>query len=507
MIGITNYYTTIENQNIQRKNLPSALQKGWDYVNQVTKKGKDIEIYKSSQIVKRTIDLYFEKLQAFLKSKRKPAKESKQAKTSVKTEPDKKPISIKSKKSNVPSKSPVETPKAVVRKVNTSFVEKLSFEIRLIKRFLNLHEKAKTKNQIRLFLNYLQRAITEKEVRKTSQYAEDAMEIQKRLINLLDRFGKEKIIQVVIPSKLRARYLSILGKQTELQSVKFIKSYISLQGKAVPTIKAKKLHNKIARKINAGSLTKKDRYWDEIESIVTNLRGFIKTNPVGGELRVESKTLNGLNGIVQGSNFNISLNGPEVSQKRENVIMNSMDIMKLNFEKLGFTGKWLKLIGNPSKDFTVMVYGKPKMGKSYLSVDFAGYLARNHGTVLYVAKEEGIDDTLQEKLKDTKVAHPDLFVSDFLPEDISKFDFIFLDSVTKMGLSPDDLESLKSKYPDKAFIYIFQSTKGGNFRGNNEFQHDVDVVIEVPELGKAVQFGRFNQGGTMDIFGSEAASN
>lgn len=500
MIAINNYYQTIESQSIQRKNLPSALQKGWDYVNQVTKKGKDIEVYKSSEIVKRTINLYFEKLQAFLNTKRKPANEKKPAEPSVKTIADKKDIIISSKKFSTSSKTKAESPKAVVRKVNTSFVEKLSFEIRLIKRFLNLHEKAKTKNQIRLFLNYLQRAISEKEVRKTSQYADDVMEIQKRLINLLDRFGKEQIIQVVVPSKLRARYLSIIGKQTELQSVKFIKDYISLQGKAVSTAKAKKLHNRIGRKVNVGSLTDKDRYWNEIESIINNLKIFIKTNPIGGELKVESKTLNGLEGIVRGSNFSNSFNGPEITPKKENIIMNSMDIVNLSFEKLGFTGKWLDLIGNPSKDFTAMVYGKPKMGKSYLSVDFAGYLARNHGTVLYIAKEEGIDDTLQEKLKDTKVAHQDLFVSDFLPEDLSKFDFVFLDSVTKMGLSPNDLEDLKAQYPDKAFIYIFQSTKGGNFRGSNGFQHDVDVVIEVPEIGKAVQYGRFNQGGEMDIF-------
>jgi predicted ATP-dependent serine protease len=43
-------------------------------------------------------------------------------------------------------------------------------------------------------------------------------------------------------------------------------------------------------------------------------------------------------------------------------------------------------------------------------------------------------------------------------------------------------------------------TKAGQFRGGNEAQHDVDVVIELPEKGKAVQFGRFNQGGEMGIF-------
>ncbi|MCB0538156.1 MAG: hypothetical protein KDE33_11605 [Bacteroidetes bacterium] len=38
----------------------------------------------------------------------------------------------------------------------------------------------------------------------------------------------------------------------------------------------------------------------------------------------------------------------------------------------------------------------------------------------------------------------------------------------------------------KVGIYVFQTTKEGNFRGANAFQHDVDVVIELPE--KAVPY-------------------
>jgi len=91
-------------------------------------------------------------------------------------------------------------------------------------------------------------------------------------------------------------------------------------------------------------------------------------------------------------------------------------------------------------------------------------------------------------------------VSDFLPDDLSEYDFIILDSVNRMGLSPEDLQELKAKNAGKSFIFIFQTTKEGKFRGGNEFQHDVDVVIEVPEQGKAIQFGRFNQGGEIDIF-------
>ena len=182
-------------------------------------------------------------------------------------------------------------------------------------------------------------------------------------------------------------------------------------------------------------------------------------------------------------------------------VMNSMDFARLHFDTLGFTGKWKELIGDPCEGFTAMVYGKPKMGKSYLCIDLAGYLARHHGDTLYVAKEEKLDATLQKKLSDQDVKHPSLFVSDHLPDDLSPYTFIFLDSVNKLGLTPADLDELKARNPGKSFIYIFQTTKEGNFRGANAFQHDVDVVIELPEKGHAVQFGRFNQGGEMRVFG------
>jgi predicted ATP-dependent serine protease len=62
------------------------------------------------------------------------------------------------------------------------------------------------------------------------------------------------------------------------------------------------------------------------------------------------------------------------------------------------------------------------------------------------------------------------------------------------------LTALKQKYPNKCFIFIFQTTKEGNFRGANSFQHDVDVVIELPERGKVVQMGRFNQGSEIRVW-------
>ena len=40
----------------------------------------------------------------------------------------------------------------------------------------------------------------------------------------------------------------------------------------------------------------------------------------------------------------------------------------------------------------------------------------------------------------------------------------------------------------------------GNFRGANTFQHDVDVVIEVPEQGKGSTNGKVQSGGEINIF-------
>ena len=197
------------------------------------------------------------------------------------------------------------------------------------------------------------------------------------------------------------------------------------------------------------------------------------------------------------------LSGQE--QKTAPRVMNSLDFVKMEFKGLGFKDKWRDFIGDPSKGFTAMVFGKPKFGKSYLCIEFAGYLARNHGKVLYVAREEELDATLKIKLMDKSVAHPNLDVSDQLPEDLSAYGFVFLDSVSKLNLSPEELERLEKKNPSVSFIYIFQVRKDGVFKGRNEFQHDVDVVIEVPEKGLAVQNGRFNQGGEMAIFPDEEA--
>lgn len=307
--------------------------------------------------------------------------------------------------------------------------------------------------------------------------------------------------------------------------LKFILRFLNLTGKKISKKELKNYIDDLQNAIRKQKIRKTATHADEIKYIQSSLVRIyneMQGNDVAIGLKTEtSRRLKTLVTKEKKKTENkkttrkksVSLKGiPDSEEKKEetapqNLLMSSVDFAEMKFESLGFSQKWRDLMGDPSKGFTAMVFGRPKTGKSYFCVDFAGYLARHHGDTLYVAKEEKLNATLHKKLADKEVAHPNLFVSDFLPEDLTTYDFIFLDSVNKLGLSVSDLDELRKKYPEKSFIFIFQTTKQGAFRGRNEFMHDVDVVIEIPERGKAVQFGRFNQGGEMAIFDEEPEHN
>ena len=485
MITTHNYFEKIQSINFNQA--PTALQKGNEFIIKATSNGKSWDVYTSSDAIKNTIDLYLQKLNEFVNGSNKA--EKKQTRKTHQQQEHQAIITEAMKRQGIHPKHNAAKQHEVIHQ--PILVERIPEEIKFIKRFVNLDGKTKFKEEILRFINSLQKAIVEKRIRKGSAYAEQIKFIQERLIETYNTM-KAKIKVELKPETFEA-LKKITGDEKVLPSINFIKRYIAMNGKLAMKEKAKTLLEQINKAIDKGKLTDNDPYIVEIHDLKKNLKTFITT---AGQktLEIQQATLNGLEGIL-GCACN-QLNGFGETP----AIMNSMDFAKMEFDTIGLQGKWLSLIGDPSSNFTAMVFGKPKMGKSYLCIDFAGYLARNHGKVLYVAKEEGLDYTLQIKLNDKNVKHPNLFVASILPNDLAQYDFVFLDSVNKLGLAPEDLNRLKSFNPTKSFVFIFQTTKQGTFRGANSFQHDVDIVIEVPEQGKAVQMGRFNQGGEMEIF-------
>jgi len=99
-------------------------------------------------------------------------------------------------------------------------------------------------------------------------------------------------------------------------------------------------------------------------------------------------------------------------------------------------------------------------------------------------------------LERLKAEHPRLYVAENIPANLSDYNFVFIDSVSRANLTIDDLNRLRKENSGTAFIFIFHSTKNGQFRGQNQFAHDVDVIIEVKE-GEARANGRFKPSESM----------
>ena len=187
-------------------------------------------------------------------------------------------------------------------------------------------------------------------------------------------------------------------------------------------------------------------------------------------------------------------------------IMSAGDLLNYRYKKYDFDGKWGALVGQPSINFHAMVFGRPKQGKSILSVQWAKYLSENFGRVLYVASEEGFSVTLQKKISEFAMANSNLDFANFRDfEQIKsavnrgKYKFVFIDSVNYIKITPEDVETIKEENPGTAFITIQQATKGGQFRGSQEFAHNCDIIIQV-EAGIASHQGRFQENTEMAIF-------
>jgi len=171
----------------------------------------------------------------------------------------------------------------------------------------------------------------------------------------------------------------------------------------------------------------------------------------------------------------------------------------MKHELLPFTGEWKEILGTPAKNFKLMIYGMPKNGKTYFSLTLADYLQKYFGQVLYITPEENDTATMTSKANELKL-HDDILITDKVPNDLSIYDFIFIDSVTRAGIDIEGFEKLKEVWKDKAFILVSQVNKNGQFRGSQEWTHNVDSIAEVKE-GIVNSYGRFTTGQSeMDIF-------
>lgn len=197
----------------------------------------------------------------------------------------------------------------------------------------------------------------------------------------------------------------------------------------------------------------------------------------------------------------------DISQQHANTgIMSSDELTEYEYPKYEFFGKYQKFFGQPSTNAHYMVYGSPKGGKSTFALHFSKYLADNFGSVLYVASEEGFSSTLQKKVSTFGLNSRNLHFSNFREAEpivelaeSGEFDFLVIDSVNYIKITPEQIEDIKNQNPQLSIITIQQATKDGNYKGDTAYAHNCDVVVVVDQ-GMATQRGRFNEEATMEVF-------
>lgn len=495
MITVNNYIE--RSQNIDFDSLPGALQKG----NELTQKAisNNKQAYSSNDTIKRVVDAYIEKLNAYLSSNSSSKKEEVAPSAPAKA-PRSKPVRAAKVARSARSRVPKVTAKAVkpakvevAKKTavdSAKLVEMIPVEINFIKRYAALHQKIRTKKSVLSLLTSLQKAMLEKRIRKTSPYAKQILQIQAQLITAVDKMDETAMI--TIDAKNLKQYQEIASSERIRESIALLKRYLSLHGKSGVQERALRLKDAMERMVKKGKITKEDPYSERLDTAFKSLVIYLREKQAIPS--ISQGELNGIKSLVGMRHKGGAIQHASAVKAQET--MSSQDLISMNFETIGLKGRFRELIGDPSVGFTAMVFGQPKSGKSTLMLEFANELAAKHGPVLYVAVEEGYGYTLKEKIQRVQATHQRLFFAEKLPKNLSAYDFVFIDSVSRAGMELEDLVRLKNKYPRVGFVFIFHSTKDGKFRGGNELAHEVDVIITV-ENKMATASGRFNSGGKL----------
>lgn len=489
MLNTKNYFDKVQQLNWEE--LPEALAKGHKLVEGAAQ--NNWAAYNTNENIKRVVEAYFQKLSDYLSKNPMPSGGSK---------PSAPPKSLP--KATAPLRtSKSETPKAPAPKkpepedeadYETTPVEYIDTDVQFIRRYAAMHGKVKSQSQILNLLHSLQKAILERRIRKDSIYAKEIELMQSQLIKCYEQM--DEMIEVKIDSKNLKRYLEIANSQEGMLSITLLKAYVSLNGKKDVRDRAERLLNRMRKAVTSGKVTKSDKYADRLNEAFVTIKTYLDSK--SAYLNINKAQLNGLMGILGDDLFGQkkSLNGSEDEEGA--LIVSSGELLKMDFQTIGLKGKYLELIGDPSIGFTAMVYGLPKSGKSTMCLDFANHLASNHGKVLYCAVEEGFGYTLKEKIERLGAQHANLYITDRVPENLSDYQFVFIDSVSKAGMDVEDIDRLRKLHPETSFIFIYHTTKEGKFKGVNSHAHEVDVIIQV-DKGQANSTGRFNAGGKMKI--------
>jgi hypothetical protein len=193
-------------------------------------------------------------------------------------------------------------------------------------------------------------------------------------------------------------------------------------------------------------------------------------------------------------------------------VLSSNEVQYMQVPSIKFNGVWGDFLGqNINYDFLMFVYGAAGGGKSHFVTDFSKYIEQM-GKVLYVLAEEGITNSVQNRIGKYNLVNTNFLVTrntnDVLAElNNSNMDykFVILDSLNGLANYNNHLEFVR-RLKDKnlyGIVIVQQVNKDGQFIGKNDLLHEVDIEISVEDGIAETRKNRFsNESKQLSIFSS-----
>lgn len=343
-------------------------------------------------------------------------------------------------------------------------VERVTPETEFLRSFVSSNGRIKSFNAGRLLLSRLQKAIKERIIRKTSPVATEILYMQGRLLEVLRAAEKDNkdFVKITIPDDKLPRLVALAGGERVYGSIPLLKAYINMQATKPDGKRAASL---LKRMENADLSA--DPYAAKVSELARNLKRYLADTQK--PLPIEQSDLSGLmTGMLAGVQ----------AKPRANGRISAHDLGQAAHASYPFSGRYAQLLGKPATNFRLMIYGQPGVGKSTEAMRLARYLAQKHGRVLYVSSEEHGSSTQAAKLALVGGAVAGWDFDREVPQDVGAYSFLVIDSVNRSGFALETFRSLCDKYPDLSMILIFQTTKSGQFKGEKDWEHDCDIVVQ-----------------------------
>ena len=265
------------------------------------------DFYNEDKDIKEMLDNHFKIVEPYINVKRFPElpfdhplnildKESGQYKEALNEYQDKKKEKKTTRKTS--TKKPVAKRTSTSKKTATKTAKRkpnevplMPLEVKIIKRYLNMHGNRVTERRVSLLYKVIQKAATEKTIRKSSKYAEEVKKIGNDLARTYKEMGSTCTFEV--PNSMYSKLNNIVDSYGITPAISLIKRFINLYGN-ITIDKAKRLLNSIKNAKKNGKVSSSDKAYERINQVQKHLEDYLESD----KLLVTNIQLNGLKGIA-----------------------------------------------------------------------------------------------------------------------------------------------------------------------------------------------------------------